>query len=157
MEITQFTYFQQVGGIDLDADQRSSSPTASSASPCTCRASDSVYDIEWAPGVTYGDVYQENERQWCQATTSRSPTPRPAARHFDEYEVECRRCLDAGCRSPAYDYVLKCSHAFNLLDARGAISVTERGQYIWRVRALAARCARAHLESRVPEPEAVRA
>ncbi len=78
-------------------------------------------------------------------------------RHFDDHERECGRCLDAGLVLPAYDQVLKCSHAFNLLDARGVISVTERGSYIWRVRALAARCARAWLEGRAdaePSPEA---
>ena len=68
---------------------------------------------------------------------------------------ECRRCLEADLVLPAYDQVLKCSHAFNLLDARGVISVTERGAYIWRVRALAAQCARAYLELVAPAPEPV--
>src|SRR5690606_22586778 len=97
---------------------------------------DSVFDIYWAPGFTYGDVYQENERQWSIHNFEIADVELQQ-RHFEEYEQECRRCLDAQIPMAAYDYVLKCSHAFNLLDARGAISVTDRTSYIQRVRALA--------------------
>ena len=155
MEITQFTYFQQVGGVDL-------SPIPVELTYGLERIAmylqgvRSVYDLEWTEGVTYGDIYQENERQWSRYNFEVADTEGLFAA-FDRHEAECGRCLEAGLILPAYDQVLKCSHSFNLLDARGVISVTERGQYIWRVRALAARCARAYLESRVPEPEAVRA
>jgi glycyl-tRNA synthetase alpha chain len=101
-------------------------------------------------------VYRENERQWSRYNFEVADTEGLFAA-FARHEAECGRCLDEGLVLPAYDQVLKCSHAFNLLDARGVVSVTERGQYIWRVRALAARCARAYLDARVPEPEAVRA
>jgi glycyl-tRNA synthetase alpha chain len=90
-------------------------------------------------------VYRENERQWSAFNFEVADTD-ALFRHFEDHERECGRCLDAGLVLPAYDQVLKCSHSFNLLDARGVISVTERGAYIWRVRALAARCAEAWLE-----------
>jgi glycyl-tRNA synthetase alpha chain len=95
-----------------------------------------VFDIDWAPGFTYGDVYQENERQWS-IHNFEVANVELQQRHFVEYEEECRRCLEANVPMAAYDYVLKCSHAFNLLDARGAISVTDRTSYIQRVRNLA--------------------
>ena len=149
MEITQFTYFQQAGGIDL-------TPISVELTYGLERIAmylqgvGSVYDLEWAPGVTYGDVYQENERQWSAFNFAVADTD-TLFRHFDDHERECNRCLDAGLVLPAYDQVLKCSHSFNLLDARGVVSVTERGSYIWRVRALAARCAEAWLARTAPE------
>jgi glycyl-tRNA synthetase alpha chain len=97
---------------------------------------ESMFDIDWAPGFTYGDVYQENERQFS-IHNYEVVDVAMQQRHFEEYERECQRCLDAGIPIAAYDYVLKCSHAFNLLDARGAISVTDRTSYIQRVRNLA--------------------
>lgn len=135
MEITQFTYFQQAGGIDL-------SPISVEITYGVERIAmflqsvESVFDIQWAPGFTYGDVYKENERQWSTYNFEVADTAM-LHRHFEEYEVECQRCLDASVPLAAYDYVLKCSHAFNLLDARGAISVTDRTSYIQRVRNLA--------------------
>ena len=87
----------------------------------------SVYDLEFGAGVTYGEIYRENERQWSAYNFEVADTEM-LFRHFDDHERECGRCLDAGLVLPAYDQVLKCSHAFNLLDARGVISVTERGQ-----------------------------
>ena len=103
-----------------------------------------VLDLEWAPGVTWGDVYRENERQWSQynyeerrstssSGASTSTRPRP------------RSCSTRTCRSPAYDQVLKSSHALNLLDARGAVPVTERAAYIGRVRTLARRFAQLYV------------
>ena len=143
MEITQFTYFQQAGGIDLR-------PISAELTYGLERIAmylqgvRSVYDLEWADGVTYGDIYLENERQWSRYNFEVADTE-ALFRRFAEHEAECARCLDEGLVLPAYDQVLKCSHTFNLLDARGVISPTERGAYIWRVRALAARVAEAAL------------
>jgi glycyl-tRNA synthetase alpha chain len=114
----------------------------------------SVYDLEWGHGVTYGDLYQRNEAQWSRYNFELADTAALFAA-FARHEEECHRALEADLVLPAYDQVLKCSHAFNLLDARGVISVTERGAYIWRVRALAARCARAYLELVAPAAEPV--
>ncbi len=147
MEITQFTYFQQAGGIDL-------SPVSVEITYGVERIAmylqgvDSVFDIQWAPGVTYGDVYRENERQWSTYNFDVADTAM-LQRHFEEYEVECRRCLEAALPIAAYDYVLKCSHAFNLLDARGSISVTDRTAYIQRVRTLARDTCEAYLAGQV--------
>ena len=135
MEVTQFTYFQQVGSIDLD--------------PISCELTygleriamfiqkvNSVYDLEWAGGVTYGDVHLEDEKQFSKYNFEIADTGMHF-KLFEMYEAECRRALDAGLVMVAYDYVLKCSHAFNMLDARGAIGVAERTAYIGRVRKLA--------------------
>ena len=152
MEITQFTYFQQAGGIDL-------APISVELTYGLERIAmylqdvRSVYDLEWGHGVTYGDIYHRNEAQWSRYNFEVADTE-TLFRAFSSHEAECGRCLDAGLVLPAYDQVLKCSHSFNLLDARGVISVTERGAYIWRVRALAARCARAYLELVSPVAEA---
>ena len=135
MEITQFTYFQQAGGIDLDPISVEITYGVERIA-MYLQGKDSVFDIDWAPGFTYGDVYQENERQWSKHNFEVADVSLQQ-RHFEEYEVECQRCLDADIPMAAYDYVLKCSHAFNLLDARGAISVTDRTSYIQRVRNLA--------------------
>jgi glycyl-tRNA synthetase alpha chain len=155
MEITQFTYFQQAGGIDL-------TPISVELTYGLERIAmylqgvHSVYDLEWAHGVTYGDLYKLNEAQWSAYNFEVADTDALFAA-FDQHERECGRCLDHGLVLPAYDQVLKCSHAFNLLDARGVISVTERGAYIWRVRTLASRVARAWLELTAPVEEALRA
>jgi glycyl-tRNA synthetase alpha chain len=153
MEITQFTYFQQLGGFDLD--------------PITIEITygleriamylqgvDSMYDLVWTRWteedgreivVTYGDVYRDNERQFSTYNFEVSDAA-VLFRHFKEYEAEAGRCLEARLPVPAYDYVLKCSHTFNLLDARGVISVTDRTAYIARVRALARAVATLYLE-----------
>jgi len=134
MEITQFTYFQQVGGIDLD-------PISVELTYGTERIAmylqgvNSAFDLEWAPGVTYGDVHRKNEAQWSAYSFDVADVA-TLQRYFTDSEQECRRCLDHGLVRPAYDFVLKCSHCFNLLEARGAISVTERTGYIARVRNL---------------------
>ena len=153
MEATQFTYFQQLGGFDLD--------------PITVELTyglerlamylqgvDSVFDIVWsrweeADGslqtVTYGDVYRENEREFSTYSFEIADTDM-LAKHFREYEAEAGRCLAARLPIPAYDYVLKCSHVFNMLDARGVISVTDRTMHIGRVRNLARKVAQLYLE-----------
>ena len=146
MEITQFTYFQQVGGIDL-------MPICAEITYGVERIAmymqnvDNVFDLEWVDGVTYGDVFHQNEVEQSYYNFELADTESLFAL-FDAYEREAQRVLDAGKVLPAYDWVLKCSHTFNLLDARGAISVTERTSYIARVRHLARRTAQAYLKSR---------
>jgi glycyl-tRNA synthetase alpha chain len=103
-----------------------------------------AFDLEWAPGVTWGDVYREAEREWSTYNFEEAPVD-VLMRRFDEHESECRQLLERGLPLPAYDQVLKCSHTFNLLDARGAISATERAVYIGRVRNLARAVAQAYL------------
>ena len=145
MEITQFTYFQQVGGFECD-------PVPGEITYGLERIAmyiqgvDSVYDITWVDGVTYGDVFHKNEVQYSEYNFEVADVEMLKGL-FDAYERECRRTLDAGLVLPAYDYVLKCSHAFNMLDARGAIAVAERTTFIGRVRDLARACAEAYLVS----------
>jgi len=105
----------------------------------------SVYDLEWAHGVSYGDIYHENERQWSRYNFEVADTG-ALFEQFAQHERECQRCLDEGLVLPAYDQVLKCSHSFNLLDARGVISVTDRTAHIARVRDLARKVAGLYLE-----------
>jgi glycyl-tRNA synthetase alpha chain len=107
----------------------------------------SVYDLVWTPGVTYGDVYHQNEVEQSRYNFELSNTEM-LFRHFNEYEAEAKRLMDAQAVLPAYEMVMKSSHTFNLLDARGAISVTERAAYIGRVRVLAKAVAQAYYESR---------
>ncbi len=145
MEVTQFTYFQQLGGLDVDLVTAEITYGLERLA-LFLQGRRSVFDLEWAPGVTWGDVFRENERQWSVYNFEEADVPLLAHR-FEEHERECERLLERGLALPAYDQVLKCSHAFNLLDARGAISVTERAAYIGRVRALARRVALAHLEA----------
>ena len=148
MEITQFTYFQQAGGIDLDPMSVEITYGLERLA-MYLQGVDSAFDLVWAPGVLWGDVYREYERQWSHYNFEIADTAM-LPRHFLDYEEECRRCLERGLPLPAYDYVLKCSHAFNLLDARGAISVTDRVAYIGRVRDLARATARLYVEQRAP-------
>jgi glycyl-tRNA synthetase alpha chain len=144
MEITQFTYFQQAGGISLD-------PVSVEITYGLERIAmyiqnvDSVYDIEWTKRVKYGDLYKENEYQWSVYNFEESD-PKMLFELFETYEKESERLVEKGLVLPAYDYCLKCSHVFNLLDARGAISVAERASFIGRVRRLAAACAKKYLE-----------
>lgn len=143
MEITQFTYFQQVGGIDLELI------------PCEItygleriamylQGIDSVYDLSWDGKCTYGDVYHENEVQFSKYNFEYANVDM-LFKLFSMYEEECKRLIEYNLVLPAYDYCLKCSHTFNLLDARGAISVSERTSYIGRVRNLAKLCAGSYL------------
>jgi len=108
---------------------------------------ESVYDLVWTPGVSYGDVYHQNEVDQSRYNFELS-NAEMLFRHFGEFEAEAKRLIEAQCVLPAYEMVLKSSHAFNLLDARGAISVTERAGYIGRVRALARAIAQAYYDSR---------
>ncbi|HEY5548571.1 MAG TPA: glycine--tRNA ligase subunit alpha [Coriobacteriia bacterium] len=150
MECTQFTYFQQVGGFECR-------PVPAEITYGLERLAmyiqgvDSVYDIEWVEGVTYGDVFLRNEQQYSAYNFEVADTGM-LRRNFDVAEAECLRALEAGLPLPAYDYVLKCSHAFNLLDARGAIAVTERMGFILRVRTIAKACCAAYLEAVTGSP-----
>ena len=146
MEVTQFTYFQEVGG-------RACRPVLGEITNGLERLAmylqdkESVYDLVWTPGVTYRDVYHQNEVEQSRYNFELSNTEM-LFRHFGEYESEAKRLIDAECVLPGYEMVMKASHTFNLLDARGAISVTERAAYIGRVRALARAVAKAYYDSR---------
>ncbi len=146
MEITQFTYFQQVGGIDMD-------PVAAEITYGIERIAmfvqkvDNVYDLEWVGNIKYGDVHHRGEVEHSTYNFEVSDTEM-LFKLFSLYEAEAGMILEKGLVLPAYDYVLKCSHAFNLLDARNAISVTERTGYISRVRALASSCCEAYARQR---------
>ena len=135
MEVTQFTYFQQVGGIQLNPIPVEITYGLERLAMYVQKKS-SVYDLQYNDVVTYGDLYKESERQFSTYHFELSDATM-LTRHFDDYEAEGKRMVEADLPLAAYDTVLKCSHLFNLLDARGAISVTERAQYIGRVRGLA--------------------
>ena len=106
-----------------------------------------MFDLEWVDGVTYGDVFLQPEYEHSKYTFEISDAAMLFSL-FNQYEEEAKKTLEHNLVFPAYDYVLKCSHTFNLLDARGAISVTERTGYIMRVRNLARQCAAVYLEER---------
>jgi glycyl-tRNA synthetase alpha chain len=144
MEITQWTYFQQLGGMEVELVPAEITYGLDRLA-MHVQGKRSVLDLEWAPGVTWADVYLENEREWSTYNFEVAPVD-VYMRRFGEYEEECRMLIERRLPLPAYDQVLKCSHAFNLLDARGAISVTERAAYIARVRDLARRVAQLYLE-----------
>jgi glycyl-tRNA synthetase alpha chain len=146
LEVTQFTYFQQLGSLDLDLIT-AEIVYGMERLAMYLQGKSSAFELEWAPGVTWGDVYRENERQFSIYNFEEADVPL-LMRRFEEHERECERLLERELPLPAYDQVLKCSHTFNLLDARGAISVTERASYIARVRNLARRVALAYLARR---------
>jgi glycyl-tRNA synthetase alpha chain len=139
MEVTQFTYFQQVGGIDLFPV--SVELTYGLERICMyLQEKESIYDLSWNKGLTYGQVYHQAEVEHSRYNFDYSDAAMHLE-HFNHFEAECHRLCDAGLPWPAYDYCLKCSHTFNMLQARGAISITERTGYIGRVRALASKVA----------------
>lgn len=143
MEITQFTYFQQVGGIDL-------SPVSGEITYGLERIAmylqgvDSVFDLKWTDGVSYGDVHHRSEVEYSKYNFDVADVEMLRGL-FDTYEKEALRLIEESLPMPAYDMCLKCSHTFNLLDARGAISVAERTGYIGRVRKLAKASAEGYL------------
>ena len=148
MEVTQFTYFQQVGGIEVDPVPVEITYGLERIA-MYAQGVNSVYDITWSylpdgTAMTYGDVFLENEREFS-AYNFEVANVDLMREKFDDYEAECHSCLDANLPLPAYDCVMKCSHAFNLLDSRGAISATERANYILRVRTVAKDCCEAYL------------
>jgi glycyl-tRNA synthetase alpha chain len=154
MEITQFTYFQEVGSLPCK-------PVLGEITyglerlAMYLQGKDSIYDLVWTTGtetrasnpILYGDVYHQNEVEQSRYNFELSNIE-ILFRHFGEFESEAKRLIEAQCVLPAYEMVLKSSHTFNLLDARGAISVTERAAYIGRVRALARAVAQAYYDSR---------
>jgi glycyl-tRNA synthetase alpha chain len=146
MEVTQFTYFQQVGGIDLKPVSVEITYGLERLA-MYLQEKESVYDLQWNQGVTYGQVHHQNEVEQSRYNFELSDADM-LARLFEMYEAESDRLGKAGQPWPAYDYCLKCSHAFNLLDARGAISITERTGYITRVRKLASQVARLYAAQR---------
>lgn len=146
MEITQFTYFQQVGGIDTDPVSVEITFGLERLAMYIQNVED-VYDLDWTDEVKYGEVFLQPEYEHSKYTFERSNTSL-LFQLFDEYEREAMRILEEPLVFPAYDYILKCSHTFNLLEAKGAISVTERTGYIARIRNLAKRCAQAFIAER---------
>jgi glycyl-tRNA synthetase alpha chain len=146
MEITQFTYFQMCGSIECK-------PVSVELTYGLERITmylqqiDNVYDLQWNDSLRYGDVHLETEKQFSTYNFEVSDKARLFT-WFDMYEAEAAATLEHGLVLPAYDYTLKCSHAFNMLDARGAISVTERAHYIGRVRNLSKLCAEAYVAQR---------
>ncbi len=146
MEVTQFTYFQQVGGLELDVTPVEITYGLERLA-MYIQGVESIYDLEWAEGVKYGDMRLQFEYEFSKYSFEIASREDHFA-WFDMYEKEALRALEAGLAFPAYDYVLKCSHTFNVLDARGAISVTERQSYILRVRDLSKKCAEVFVETR---------
>ncbi|MFZ4500858.1 MAG: glycine--tRNA ligase subunit alpha [Burkholderiaceae bacterium] len=154
MEVTQFTYFQQVGGIDCN-------PITGEITYGIERLAmylqgvENVFDLVWTTGaddhgarrLTYGDVYHQNEVEQSTYNFEYSNVP-VLFQRFGEHEADAQRLLEAGLALPAYEQILKAAHTFNLLDARGAISVTERAQYIGRIRNLSRTVAQAYVQSR---------
>ncbi|HEX4985474.1 MAG TPA: glycine--tRNA ligase subunit alpha [Burkholderiales bacterium] len=147
MEVTQFTYFQQVGGLDCK-------PVTGEITYGIERLAmylqgvENVFDLVWTPGLTYRDVYFQNEVEQSIYNFEQSD-PGMLFRHFADYEAEAKRLMAAELALPAYEKVLKAAHTFNLLDARGSISVTERAAYIGRIRNLARGVSQSYFDSRV--------
>ena len=146
MEVTQFTYFQEVGGLPCK-------PVLGEITYGLERLAmylqgvENVFDLEWTKGVKYGDVYRQNEVEQSKYNFEHANVPW-LFDQFNEYESEAKRLMEAELPLPAYEMVMKCSHTFNLLDARGAISTTERAGYIARVRNLAKSVAASYYASR---------
>ena len=145
MEITQFTYFQQIGGIDTHPVSVEITYGLERIA-MYIQQKDNVYDLVWTDGVTYGDIWHENEYE--QSVYSYELSDHDMLFSFLICEAEATRIIKLGYVLPAYDYVLKSSHTFNLLDAAGAISLSERTEYIARVRKLSRMCAKAYLKMR---------
>ncbi len=146
MEITQFTYFQQVGGLEVR-------PVAAEITIGLERLASfiqgvpDVFAVEWLPGLTYGDVYRRTEYEQSVYALELADADL-LRRHFDESEAEAVRALGRGLVAPAYDFVLRCSHLFNVLDARGAVAPAQRAAYMDRMRALTRQAAAAYLKVR---------
>jgi glycyl-tRNA synthetase alpha chain len=146
MEVTQFTYFQQIGGIDCK-------PITGEITYGLERLAmylqgvENVFDLRWTEGLTYGDVYLQNEREQSAYNFEHSDAEFLFSA-FAAHERQAHHLIEARLALPAYEQVLKAAHSFNLLDARGAISVTERATYIARIRAMARSVAQSYLDSR---------
>ncbi len=146
MEITQFTYFQVAGSIELHPIPVELTYGLERIA-MYLQGVDNVYDLVWTPGISYGDVHHKGE--WEHSTYNFEVADIDMLwKLFELYEKEARRVLERGLVLPGYDYCLKCSHVFNLLEARGAISVTQRTSYIARIRDMARRAAEAYVAQR---------
>ncbi|MEO0095726.1 MAG: glycine--tRNA ligase subunit alpha [candidate division WOR-3 bacterium] len=149
LEITQFTYFQQAGGIDLEVIPVEI--TYGLERICmNIQGISSIFGIKWNENITWGDLYLENEKEFSKYNFEESD-PRRLLLLFNEFEAEAKNLLKKGLVFPGYDYAIKCSHIFNLIEARGAISVSERAKMIARVRTLTSEAAKLYLK--VIEPE----
>jgi glycyl-tRNA synthetase alpha chain len=146
MEITQFTYFQQAGGIELNPIPVELTYGIERIA-MYLQGVDNVFDLEWTKGMKYGDIHHKGEVEFSRYNFEEADVEM-LFRLFVMYEKEAKALVEKGLILPAYDYTLKTSHIFNLLDARGAISVTERVGYILRVRTLARLCAEGYLKQR---------
>ena len=146
MEITQFTYFQQVGGINCDLESGELTYGLERLA-MYLQDVDSIFDIQWNKNYTYGDIFKTAEYEHSVYSFEKADI-RVLKELFNTYENEANKCIEDKLVVPTYDYVLKCSHTFNILDARGAISVSERTNYIARVRNLARSVASLYLEKR---------
>lgn len=146
MEITQFTYFQEVGSIELHPISVEITYGLERIA-MYLQQKDNVFNLEWTKGIKYGDVHHRTEVEFSKYNFEAADVDM-LKKLFDMFEKESKALIKAGLILPAYDYCLKCSHVFNLLDARGAISVQERTGYIGRVRNLSRRCAEGYLKTR---------
>ncbi|HCO18735.1 glycine--tRNA ligase subunit alpha [Gudongella oleilytica] len=146
MEITQFTYFQQVGGINCDLESGEITYGLERIA-MYLQDVDNVFDIRWNKDFTYGDIFKKAEYEHSVYSFEKGDIE-VLKGLFNTYENEARKIIEEGLVLPAYDYVLKCSHTFNVLDARGAISVSERTSYIGRVRNLARSIANLYIQQR---------
>jgi glycyl-tRNA synthetase alpha chain len=152
MEITQFTYFQQAGGLDLELVSAELTYGVERIA-MYLQKKESVYDLVWSrdpasgEAITYGDIHHQTEVEFSHFNFEEADTE-TNFKAFDMYEAEGFALIEKALTFPAYDQALKCSHAFNLLDARGAIGVSERARYIGRIRKLARACAEAYIASR---------
>jgi len=148
MEITQFTYFQQAGGIDLEEISVEITYGLERIA-MYIQGVDSVFDIKWNEDLSYGDVFKEAEREWSVYNFDEANTDM-LFKLFSMFEREAERLVERGLVLPAYDYLLKCSHTFNLLDARGVLSVRERARHIRKMSSMARRIAELYLRSVSP-------
>ena len=146
MEITQFTYFQMCGSIEL-APISVELTYGLERIAMYLQGVDNVYDLMWNASVKYGDMHHQQEVEQSTYNFEKADVEMLFG-FFSQYEAESQRMIGAGLVLPAYEYCLKCSHTFNLLDARGAISVTERTAYIGRIRNLARQCAEGYVQQR---------
>ncbi len=159
LEITQFTYFQQAGGIELSPISAELTYGLERIAMVLQRV-DNIYDLEWAPGVSYREVRLRDEIEQSKFVFAQVDMPKEqfAAFHrdlFDKYHDLAAKLLDSGLVIPAYEHCLKCSHLFNILDASGGVGVTERTAYILRVRQLAVAIAKAWVDRTAPAPALV--
>lgn len=146
MEVTQFTYFQEVGSL-ICKPVLGEITYGLERLAMYLQGVENVFDLVWTEGVTYGDVYHQNEVEQSKYNFEHSNV-NWLFEQFNNFESEAKRLMAAGLPLPGFEMVMKCSHTFNLLDARGAISVTERAAYIGRVRALSRMVAQAYYDSR---------